>query len=278
MSDELRRRLSRRQILRGAAVVLGTIPGAALLAACGAPPPPPAAPPAAAPTAKPADPGQARQRPRRRLRQRRRPQQPAPASGSPFATTTGSRARLAPRATGTTPLSPSSRKPTRTSRSSASGSRVPRCTPSSWPLPPLARSATRCASTSRRSCPSCSSRGSCASSTRCLPATRSGPATIRSSSGRATSGPIPAAASCMACRWSATRAPSSTTSTAPWSSRPASRCRRPTATGRYDDALTLAKGLTKSEGGRTTVYGIMLPGRPGLDQRRHGRFSARLWW
>ena len=54
MSDELRRRLSRRQILRGAAVVLGTIPGAALLAACGAPPPPPA--PAAAPTTKPADP------------------------------------------------------------------------------------------------------------------------------------------------------------------------------------------------------------------------------
>jgi ABC-type glycerol-3-phosphate transport system substrate-binding protein len=27
----------------------------------------------------------------------------------------------------------------------------------------------------------------------------------------------------------------------------------------YDEALTLAKGLTKSEGGRTTVYGIMLP-------------------
>jgi ABC-type glycerol-3-phosphate transport system substrate-binding protein len=53
VSEELRRRLSRRQMLRGAAVVLGTIPGAALLAACGSPAPPPA--PAAAPTTKPAD-------------------------------------------------------------------------------------------------------------------------------------------------------------------------------------------------------------------------------
>jgi ABC-type glycerol-3-phosphate transport system substrate-binding protein len=44
------RRLSRRQVLHGAALVLGSIPGAAILAACGGGAPPAAAPPAAAPT------------------------------------------------------------------------------------------------------------------------------------------------------------------------------------------------------------------------------------
>jgi ABC-type glycerol-3-phosphate transport system substrate-binding protein len=48
-NDQARRRFSRRQVLQGAALALGTIPASALLAACGAPA---AAPPAA--TAKPA--------------------------------------------------------------------------------------------------------------------------------------------------------------------------------------------------------------------------------
>jgi len=48
MSSEQTRRLSRRQMLRGAALVFGSIPGAAILAACGG-----AAAPAAAPTTAP---------------------------------------------------------------------------------------------------------------------------------------------------------------------------------------------------------------------------------
>ncbi len=56
MSENGMRRLSRRRMLQGAALILGTIPGAQLLAACGAPAPPAAAPTqpaaaAAAPTA-----------------------------------------------------------------------------------------------------------------------------------------------------------------------------------------------------------------------------------
>src|SRR5438270_452282 len=52
MDDNNTPRYSRRRMLRTAALVLGTVPGAALLAACGAPAPPAAAPtqPAAAPT------------------------------------------------------------------------------------------------------------------------------------------------------------------------------------------------------------------------------------
>jgi ABC-type glycerol-3-phosphate transport system substrate-binding protein len=56
MSDDQKRRFSRRQMLQGAALVLGSIPGAALLAACGGGAPPAAAPttaPAAAPTSAP---------------------------------------------------------------------------------------------------------------------------------------------------------------------------------------------------------------------------------
>jgi ABC-type glycerol-3-phosphate transport system substrate-binding protein len=51
MNTGVTRRLSRRQMLRGAALVLGTIPGSAILAACGGATPPPAA----APTTKPAE-------------------------------------------------------------------------------------------------------------------------------------------------------------------------------------------------------------------------------
>ena len=48
-----RRRWSRREMLRGAALVLGSIPGSAILAACssGAPPAPAAAPTQPAPAA-----------------------------------------------------------------------------------------------------------------------------------------------------------------------------------------------------------------------------------
>ena len=49
MSDERKRRFSRRQMLHGAALLLGSIPGSVLVAACGG-----GAPPAAAPTAPPA--------------------------------------------------------------------------------------------------------------------------------------------------------------------------------------------------------------------------------
>jgi ABC-type glycerol-3-phosphate transport system substrate-binding protein len=57
MSDDLKRRMSRRQMLQGAGLVLGSISGAALLAACGGGAAPAAAPtsaPAAAPTTAPA--------------------------------------------------------------------------------------------------------------------------------------------------------------------------------------------------------------------------------
>jgi arabinogalactan oligomer/maltooligosaccharide transport system substrate-binding protein len=62
-TNEARRRLSRRQILRGAAVVLASIPGSAILAACGGAAPAPAAattkPAAPAPTTAPAAPAAA---------------------------------------------------------------------------------------------------------------------------------------------------------------------------------------------------------------------------
>src|SRR5437588_1853738 len=48
------RRLSRRRILQHTAVVLGSLPGMAILAACGGGAPPAPAPPAAAPTSPPA--------------------------------------------------------------------------------------------------------------------------------------------------------------------------------------------------------------------------------